>query len=296
MKEYIKNLTPETVISRLKQGEILTDGEKTIEYIDGLLVAKRDDDWAINPAISKSFDDFYFYRPAPELELEIGKFYKTRDGKKAYVFAVNSAGKFNVAIEGEGAYSVFAGGYYSEEEETDGDLIGLWAKPTEKRTNFDGENYNRIKELIDRGLNMAEISRALNKNANTVYAYLKYHEDLADIYYSIHGKRKMVNININELVKEAIIEKFDEDIFIEQLSMDIHQSNPDWWIEHIVNPLKDILLDAILNNKDFLKEVIDNLFDREASYDRLMRILEDKAEQRMRELMPNVSVKIEGRD
>ena len=106
----------------------------------------------------------------------------------------------------------------------------------------------------------------------------------------------MVNIDINKLVKEAIIEKFDEDIFIEQLSMDIHQSKPDWWIEHIVNPLKDILLDTILNNKDFLKEVIDNLFDREASYDRLMRILEDKAEQRMRELMPRVSVKIEGRD
>lgn len=106
----------------------------------------------------------------------------------------------------------------------------------------------------------------------------------------------MVNIDVNELVKEAIIEKFDEDIFIEQLSMNIHQSNPDWWIEHIVNPLKDILLDTILNNKDFLKEVIDNLFDREASYDRLMRILEDKAEQRMRELMPHVSVKIEGRD
>lgn len=103
----------------------------------------------------------------------------------------------------------------------------------------------------------------------------------------------MVNIDINELVKEAIIEKFDEDIFIEQLSMDIHQSNPDWWIEKIVNPIKDILLNAILNNKDFLKEVIDNLFDREASYDRLMRILEDKAEQRMRELMPRVSVKIE---
>lgn len=106
----------------------------------------------------------------------------------------------------------------------------------------------------------------------------------------------MVNIDINKLVKEAIIEKFDEDIFIEQLSMDIHKSNPDWWIEKIVNPLKDILLDTILNNKDFLKEVIDNLFDREASYDRLMRILEDKAEQRMRELMPHVSVKIEERD
>lgn len=102
--------------------------------------------------------------------------------------------------------------------------------------------------------------------------------------------------DIKDLIKEAILEKFDEDIFIEQLSMDIQQSNPDWWIEKIVNPLKDILLNAILNNKDFLKEVIDNLFDREASYDRLMRILEDKAEQRMRELMPHVSVKIEGRD
>lgn len=190
MKEYIKDLTVETVISRLKQGEVLTDGRRHVECIDGMIVLKCEKDWVINYSISKEFDELYFDRPAPELKLEIGKFYKTRDGKKAYVFAVNSEGKYNVAIEGEGAYSVFAGGYYSEEEETDGDLIGLWREPQKVGSKFDEENYNRIKELIDRGLNMAEISRALNKNANTIYAYLKYHEDLADIYYSIHGKRK----------------------------------------------------------------------------------------------------------
>lgn len=190
MKEYIKNLTVETVISRLKQGEVLTDGKRTVELIDGLLVAKRNDDWVINYSIGKEFDELYFDRPAPELKLEIGKFYSTRDGKKAYVFAVNSAGKYNVAIEGEGAYSVFKGGYYSEEEETDGDLIELWSEPKKTRVNYDEENYNRIKELINRGLNMAEIGRTLNKNGNTIYAYLQYHQDLADIYYSIHGKRK----------------------------------------------------------------------------------------------------------
>lgn len=190
MKEFIKDLTPETIISRLKQGERLTNGERIVELVDGLLVAKRNDDWVINYSIGKEFDELYFDRPAPELKLEIGKFYKTRDGKKAYVFAVNSEGKYNVAIEGEGAYSVFAGGYYSEEEETDGDLIGLWSETPKGRSNFNEENYNRLKELIDRGLNMAEIGRALNKRANTIYAYLKYHQDLADTYYSIHGKRK----------------------------------------------------------------------------------------------------------
>lgn len=191
MKKYIKNLTLETIISRLKQGEVLTDGTRTVELIDGLLVAKRDDDWSIGCAIAKSFDDeLYFERPAPELNLEIGKFYKTRDGKKAYVFTVNSEGKYNVAIDGEGAYSVFAGGYYSEDEETDGDLIELWREPKKNRTRFAEEYYNRIKELINKGLNIAEISRTLNKRDKTIYSYLKYHEDLADIYRSIHGKKK----------------------------------------------------------------------------------------------------------
>lgn len=72
-----------------------------------------------------------------------------------------------------------------------------------------------------------------------------------------------IDLDIEKLVKEAIVEKFDEDTFIEQLSMDIHESNPEWWAEKIVEPLRDTLNKAILENKDFIKSVIWEYMDRE---------------------------------
>lgn len=72
-----------------------------------------------------------------------------------------------------------------------------------------------------------------------------------------------LDLDIEKLVKEAIVEKFDEDIFIEQLSMDINKSNPEWWAEKVVESLRDTLNKAILENKDFIKEVIWEYMDRE---------------------------------
>lgn len=71
------------------------------------------------------------------------------------------------------------------------------------------------------------------------------------------------DLDIEKLVKEAIVEKFDEDIFIEQLSMDISQSNPEWWAEKIVKPLRGTLNKAILEDKDFIKAIIWEYMDRE---------------------------------
>lgn len=71
------------------------------------------------------------------------------------------------------------------------------------------------------------------------------------------------DLDIEKLVKEAIVEKFDEDTFIEQLSMDINESNPEWWAEKIVESLRDTLNKAILENKDFIKSVIWEYMDRE---------------------------------
>ena len=64
-----------------------------------------------------------------------------------------------------------------------------------------------------------------------------------------------MDIDIEKILKQAIIESFDEDRFIERLSMDIQESNPNWWVEKIVKPLRETLEKTILNNKDFIKEV-----------------------------------------
>lgn len=186
MKEYIKDLDFNTVISRLKQGQILQSDESktTVEMIDGILVERKDNDFSINPNIYTRdvLREWYFERPKPQMEIIIGKFYTTRDGKKAYVFAKNSAGKYNVAIEGEGAYSVFEGGYYSEEEETQGDLVSAWdvKKNIKVRTGqITPEKREKIKELLKKDWSYKDMAKELGVSYSTVAAYVYRHrEDL----------------------------------------------------------------------------------------------------------------------
>ena len=186
MKEYIKDLTLDTVMERLKQGQrVVSDTHMaSIELIDGILVGRKGKEWIIGQSISSMdyFAEWYFERPKPQMEIIIGKFYTTRDGKKAYVFAKNSAGKYNVAIEGEGAYSVFEGGYFSEEEETDGDLVSAWdvKKNIKVRTGqITPEKREKVKELLKKGWSYKDIAKELGVSYSTVAAYVYRHrEDL----------------------------------------------------------------------------------------------------------------------
>lgn len=186
MKQYLNELTAQEVIEKLKAGETLQNtNNQRLEYIDGFLIGYKDNDWFLYPSLSSTkLNLFYFERPEPELKIEIGKFYATRDGKKAYVFSKNSEDKYCVAIEGEGVYTVFEGGYYSEESETDGDLISLWEKEPLKKEKIDtkevvkllreGKTYDYISEHY--GLNRVAISKLKRKNGLQV----KVRPSLAD--------------------------------------------------------------------------------------------------------------------
>lgn len=103
------------------------------------------------------------------------------------------------------------------------------------------------------------------------------------------------DIDLEKLVKEAVVEGFDEDVFIERLSMDINESNPDWWAAKIVEPLREVLKKAILNNKDFIKSVVWEYMDREF-YDelksQLRRILYEQAEAKLKEIMPEIKIEV----
>lgn len=180
MKEYIKDLTLDTVIERLKQGQrVVSDTHMaSIELIDGILVGRKGKEWIIGQSIS-SMDDFaewYFERPQPQLEIKTGKFYTTRDGKKAYVFAKNSSGKYNVAIEDGEAYSVFEGGYYSEDEETEKDLIAVW----DKNRNLNGGKksevgrFEKVKELLEKGYSRADIAKETGTTYNAINSFIYY--------------------------------------------------------------------------------------------------------------------------
>ena len=102
-----------------------------------------------------------------------------------------------------------------------------------------------------------------------------------------------IDLDIENIIKEAIIENFDMDAFVNSLSEDIHNSNPDWWVRQVVNPLRETLEKAILENKDIIKYVIEDILDREYPYEKIEKILEEKAEERISALLPKVKIKME---
>ena len=101
------------------------------------------------------------------------------------------------------------------------------------------------------------------------------------------------DLDIENIIKEAIIENFDMDAFVNSLSENIHNSNVDWWVRQVVNPIRETLEKAILENKDIIKYVIEYILDREYPYKKIEKILEKKAEERISALLPKVKIKME---
>ena len=128
MKRYLK--TPEEVIVALKEGKTVKCKDCGAKYTleNGFLVEKSKGTWTINPPLY-GFSGYYTEEP-DELELEVGKFYKTRDGRKAFVYAKTDFDypyRFCVAMVGNlESYSVNAKGTQSDIEQRPVDLIAHW--------------------------------------------------------------------------------------------------------------------------------------------------------------------------
>lgn len=127
-KRYLK--TPEEVVQALKEGkEVLSDtfGYYKYKMFDGIVCRYNGDFWTLNACLDGAAK-IYVNEPEP-LKLEVGKFYKTRDGRKAIVFA--KIGReypypFYVAkVENPVTYSVDADGRKTDEENPS-DLVATW--------------------------------------------------------------------------------------------------------------------------------------------------------------------------
>lgn len=125
MKKYLK--TPEEVIDALHAGKkVHGDFADEYRFYRGFLIGKREGYYAINAAISE-MEDPYIEEPEP-LQIEVGKFYKTRGGEKARCYCQSKQKSF-FTIDGEpDGYYVWAdtGRFWRGDATSSCDIIGPW--------------------------------------------------------------------------------------------------------------------------------------------------------------------------
>lgn len=125
-KVYLE--TPEAVIKALKAGkEIRDENNYSFKIVDGFIVATYDDCFYIGYTIY-GIDKPYILEEEP-LKIEVGKFYRTIDGRKAFVYAkigIDCLYPFCVVKAGKlDAYNVNADGK-QEDDERPYDLVAPW--------------------------------------------------------------------------------------------------------------------------------------------------------------------------
>lgn len=130
MKRYLK--TPEEVIQALQdKKEVFDFLDNNYKLVNGIIIYRsQKGGWGINAHIGHA-DKLYVDEPEP-LKLEVGKFYRTRRGKKAIVLNDNkkdiSSFPVNVAVVGETDHLYFVSrtGKYSNDYESEWDIVKLW--------------------------------------------------------------------------------------------------------------------------------------------------------------------------
>ena len=131
MKTYLKDLTPEEIIKRLKNGEVIKieHSGSYIKMIDDIMVKFYPlHKSCINIAIDLDLEgsDFYFETEEP-LTFEEGKFYKTREGKKAYISRITTT-RFYGIITGKTSLDTWNlnGMHWCDKYPHKNDLISKW--------------------------------------------------------------------------------------------------------------------------------------------------------------------------
>ena len=131
MKTYLKDLTHEEIIKRLKNGEVvkIKYNGSYIKMIDGIMVKFYPlHKFIINVSIDLDLegDDYYFEKEEP-LTFEEGKFYKTREGKKAYISRITTTYFYGI-ITGKTALDTWnlKGMHWCDNSPHKNDLISKW--------------------------------------------------------------------------------------------------------------------------------------------------------------------------
>ena len=128
MKTYIKDLTPEEIIKRLKNGEVFKSRLRSdeIKLVDGVLFMKKEDGSVIiNPRFEIT-SDLYFETEEP-FEIKEAGFYKTRDGRKVFVSKIYDDCIIGL-IDGEEELQNWNlnGFVFNDKREENQDIISKW--------------------------------------------------------------------------------------------------------------------------------------------------------------------------
>ena len=131
-KVYLKDLQPDEVIRRLKAGEVAkhTKGNYKKKLIDGFICTIFNsgrfvvNDYLVN-------DESAYFEEPEKLKLEVGKCYRTRDGRKAFISSINNDSEFPFRgiIIGFDSTAVWLenGKFNVYQSENDLDLISEWS-------------------------------------------------------------------------------------------------------------------------------------------------------------------------
>lgn len=97
MKKYLT--TPEEVIKALKEGKkVKSEDGWFYKLVDGIIVGVDEfEGWKINLNLDL-YDKIYIEETEP-LKIEVGKFYKTKGNKKAYVYLDYRNGLFRAVCD-----------------------------------------------------------------------------------------------------------------------------------------------------------------------------------------------------
>lgn len=125
-KRYLN--TPEEVIDALQDGKIVIDGEGyNYKLYKGIIFWKYKEKWAVTPTTSCLYG--LYVNESEPLKLEVGKFYKTRDGKKAWVVSYKQGLHYPyivAVLEHEETYTVLENGCFGFENPVSEDLVAPW--------------------------------------------------------------------------------------------------------------------------------------------------------------------------
>ena len=129
MKTYLKDLTLEEIIKRLKNGEIVKveNSKEYFKMIDGVVCRFFDyGNIGISSVLFTEPDDVYFETEEP-FEIKEAGLYKTRDGRKVFVSKIYDDYILGLVDGDKELMSWNLNGFvFNDEREDNQNIIGKW--------------------------------------------------------------------------------------------------------------------------------------------------------------------------